>query len=156
MDDVTLARALHVLSIVHWIGGVSFVTLIILPLARRRAGLAGPEFFEAVEHRFAAQVRFSIPLAGLTGFWMTWRLDLWARFHDPAFWWMSAMLILWVMFMMAVFVVEPLLKHRLEAAARAAPEASLRRAAHLHLILLTLAAITILGATAGAHGLFLF
>ncbi len=156
MDDVTLARALHVLSIVHWIGGVSFVTLIILPLARQRTGLAGAEFFEAVEHRFAAQVRFSIPLAGLTGFWMTWRLDLWERFHDPAFWWMSAMVGLWFIFMMAVFVVEPLLKHRFEAAARATPEASLRRAANLHLTLLTLAAITILGATAGAHGLFLF
>lgn len=156
MDDVTIARALHVLSIVHWIGGVSFVTLVILPLARRRAGMAGAEFFDAVEHRFAAQVRFSIPLAGLTGFWMTWRLDLWARFLDPSFWWMGAMVILWTMFMMAVFVVEPLLRHRFEAAARTAPDALLRRAIGLHQFLLTLAVLTILGATAGAHGLFLF
>lgn len=156
MDDVTIARALHVLSIVHWIGGVSFVTLVILPLARHRAGIAGTDFFDAVEHRFAAQVRFSIPLAGLTGFWMTWRLDLWDRFQDPAFWWMSAMVVLWCVFMMAVFVVEPLLQHRFAAAARKAPDALLRRAMNLHLLLLTLAALTILGATAGAHGLFLF
>ncbi len=156
MDDVTLARALHVLSIVHWIGGVSFVTLVILPLARRRAGMVGADFFDAVEHRFAAQVRFSIPLAGLTGFWMTWRQDMWDRFHEPAFWWMSAMVILWGIFMMAVFVVEPLLRHRFEAAARAAPDALLRRTMGLHLLLLSLATLTILGATAGAHGLFLF
>ena len=27
MDTLTIARALHVIAIVHWIGGVSFVTL---------------------------------------------------------------------------------------------------------------------------------
>jgi uncharacterized membrane protein len=32
-DDMIIARALHVLALVHWIGGVSFVTLVILPLA---------------------------------------------------------------------------------------------------------------------------
>lgn len=37
MDDVTLARAVHVLTIVHWIGGMAFVTLVILPMARRAA-----------------------------------------------------------------------------------------------------------------------
>jgi hypothetical protein len=34
IDDVELARALHVLCVAHWIGGVAFVTLIVLPLAR--------------------------------------------------------------------------------------------------------------------------
>jgi uncharacterized membrane protein len=31
MDDITLARAVHVLAVVHWMGGVAFVTLVILP-----------------------------------------------------------------------------------------------------------------------------
>jgi uncharacterized membrane protein len=31
MDDVTIARALHVLSVVLWIGGVGFVTTVLLP-----------------------------------------------------------------------------------------------------------------------------
>jgi len=35
MDDVTVARALHVLSIVLWIGGVGFVTTVLLPGVRR-------------------------------------------------------------------------------------------------------------------------
>ena len=34
IDDIELARALHVLFVAHWIGGVSFVTLVALPLAR--------------------------------------------------------------------------------------------------------------------------
>ncbi len=40
MDDLILARAIHVAAIVHWIGGVSFVTLMLLPGIRR---LAAPE-----------------------------------------------------------------------------------------------------------------
>jgi hypothetical protein len=32
MDDIVIARALHVLAVVHWIGGVAFVTLIVLRL----------------------------------------------------------------------------------------------------------------------------
>lgn len=42
MDDIVLARALHVLSIVHWIGGVAFVTLVALPFASdSHFGIAG-------------------------------------------------------------------------------------------------------------------
>ncbi|MGD0563637.1 MAG: hypothetical protein ABSA66_11135 [Roseiarcus sp.] len=33
IDDIALARALHVLFVTHWIGGVAFVTLVALPLA---------------------------------------------------------------------------------------------------------------------------
>jgi putative copper export protein len=42
IDDVELARAVHVLCVAHWIGGVAFVTLVALPRAgagRRREGL---------------------------------------------------------------------------------------------------------------------
>ncbi|MFG1230551.1 hypothetical protein V5F40_21925 [Xanthobacter sp. DSM 14520] len=155
MDDTILARALHLLAIVHWIGGVSFVTLVILPLARR-AGTAGVDLFERIEHRFAAQVRISIPMAGATGFWMTHRLNLWDRFADPAFWWMTAMVAVWTLFMAVVFVVEPLLGRRIAAAAHAAPEVLLGRALKLHLILLLVSALTILGAGAGGHGLLFF
>jgi uncharacterized membrane protein len=68
----------------------------------------GWALFDAIERRFAAQVRFSIPLAGATGLWMAWRLDLWGMFAEPAAWWMDAMVLLWALFMAFVFVVEPL------------------------------------------------
>jgi uncharacterized membrane protein len=67
MNDVVLSRAFHVLSVVHWIGGVAFVTLVALPLANARGGAEGFALFEAIEQRFAAQVRWSIPLAGASG-----------------------------------------------------------------------------------------
>ena len=35
MDDVTLARAIHVLAVVLWIGGGGLVTTVLLPAVRR-------------------------------------------------------------------------------------------------------------------------
>jgi putative copper export protein len=35
MDDVIIARALHVLGVVIWIGGVAMVTMVVLPALRR-------------------------------------------------------------------------------------------------------------------------
>ncbi len=35
MNELTIARAIHVLSIVIWIGGVGFVTLVLLPSIKK-------------------------------------------------------------------------------------------------------------------------
>jgi uncharacterized membrane protein len=68
IDDVEIARALHVVFVAHWIGGVAFVTLVALPLARGCGDAEkGWAQFEPIERRFAAQVRFSIPLVPLHG-----------------------------------------------------------------------------------------
>ena len=153
LNDIELARALHVLFVVHWIGGVAFVTLVALPLARASKDAAkGWALFEAIEQRFSAQVKWSMPLAGLSGLWMAWRLDLWAEFADPAFWWLDAMVLLWAVFMAAVFVVEPIAHARLKAQAALDPGAVLRRLSRAHLVLLAAAIITILGAVAGSNG----
>ena len=81
MNDIVIARALHVLGVVLWIGGVSFVTTILLPSVRR---LKAPEqrvaFFEQVEGRFAWQARATTLLVGISGFYITWAWNLWPRF----------------------------------------------------------------------------
>ena len=86
MDDVIVARALHVLAVVIWIGGVAMATTVALP-AVRHGDLGSDKFraFQAIEHRFAWQARTAIIVVGLTGFYMTWRLDLWDRFGAAAF-----------------------------------------------------------------------
>ncbi|MEW6644917.1 MAG: hypothetical protein AB1586_30735 [Pseudomonadota bacterium] len=154
MDDVTLARALHVLAVVHWIGGLAFVTLVVLPLARsRRSAEDALALFGAVERRFAAQVRISVVLVGVTGFWMVDRLALWDRFLDRSFWWMWSMVGLWLFFMLMLFVIEPLLHRRFQGGVRGDGRAAVRSMLYLHAVLLGLAAITVFGAVAGAHGL---
>jgi len=153
IDDVELARALHVLFVAHWIGGVSFVTLIALPLARAASDArTGWALFELIESRFSSQVRWTIPLAGATGLWMTWRLELWPRFPEPSFWWMDAMVLVWALFMIAVFVIEPFAHRRLAAEAARDPEALMQRLFRVHLVLLAVAGVTIIGAVAGSRG----
>jgi uncharacterized membrane protein len=157
MDDVAIARALHVLAVIHWIGGLSFVTLVILPLVR--AGRTGEEaqlLFERVERHFSAQVRVSVPLAGATGLWMAYRMELWDRFADPDFWWMPAMFGTWLIFMLMLFVIEPRFHGKFAKRARQDAGAVFRRVSRLHEFLLLLAAITAFGAVAGSHGFSFF
>ena len=155
MDDATIARAIHVAAVVHWIGGVWFVTFVVLPAVRRFAEPARRiAFFEEVEGRFAFQARISTLLAGLSGFFLTWRMEAWDRFLDPGrFWFMHAMVALWAVFTLVLFVLEPLVLHRWfsERAARD-PEGTMAIVLRLHRVLSTAALITVAGAVAGAHG----
>lgn len=158
MDEVAIARALHVLAVVLWIGGVAFVTTVLLPAARR---LRAPEerlaLFDAVEQRFAWQARVTTLVTGLTGLDMLIRLDLWDRFLSASYWWMDAMVLVWLIFTLILFVAEPLFLHRwLMERAKAEPEAAFRLVERLHRLLLTLSLITVLGAVAGSHGLLLY
>ena len=158
MDDVTIARALHVLSVVLWIGGVALVTTVLLPAVRCfKAPEERVAFFEIVEWRFAGQARFTTALAGFTGFYMVVRLDLWDRFLSIAYWWMHAMVGVWLLFTLTLFLAEPLFLHRwLVARAKVDPELTYRIAEWLHRILLALSLITLLGAVLGSHGVLLF
>ena len=155
MDDIVIARALHVLAIVHWIGGVAFVTAVMLPAV---AALAEPSrrlaTFEEIEGRFSFQAKFSVTLAGLTGFYMTYRLDAWDRFADLSFWWMHAMVALWALFTFVLFVAEPLFLHVwFHESAQSDPNGIFTTVQRIHWILLTLLVVTVGGAALGAHGL---
>ena len=75
IDDLAIARAIHVLCIVHWIGGVAAVTTIVLPRARALPdATAAVSAFEAFERRFGQQARVSVALTGVSGIYMLWRL----------------------------------------------------------------------------------
>jgi uncharacterized membrane protein len=157
MEDVIVARALHVLGVVIWIGGVAMVTMAVLPALRR--GDFGPnrlQVFEAIERRFAWHARLATLIVGLTGFYMTQRLDLWDRFRSGGFWWMHAMVCLWLLFTLLLFVAEPLvLDRRFHARALAAPDAAFALLQRAHWLLLALSLITILGAVTGSQGMSL-
>lgn len=153
IDDLLIARAVHVLSIVVWFGGVAFVTFVVLPLAMRQPSAQQKlALFEAMEGRFGAIARWAVALAGVSGLWMIQRGDLWYRFGEPTFWWMWAMAGLWGLFAVVLYIAEPLWLHAaFRRWAQAAPEAAFRAAFRLHLVLLLAGAVTIAGAVFGAH-----
>ncbi len=158
MDDVAIARSLHVLCIVLWIGGVGFVTTVVLPGIRRlKAPHERMELFDQIERRFAWQARLLTIVTGVTGFYMVYRFDLWDRFRYGAYWWMDAMVILWLLFTVILFAAEPLVLHSwLQARVRTKPDMVFRVVEGQHRVLLFISLITIFGAVAGSHGLFLF
>jgi|TARA_R110002124_G_scaffold282580_1_gene457851 uncharacterized membrane protein len=153
MDDYTIARVIHVASVLLWIGGVAFVTMVAMPAIRRQSR---PDErlsdFHRLENGFAWQARIWVLLAGASGFWMTWRADLWSRFLDAHFWWMHAMVLVWLLFMIMLFVLEPLVLHRRMAESHD-PERDFARMQRVHLVLNILGIITVMGAVAGSHGL---
>ncbi len=155
MDDLTLARAVHFLAVIHWIGGVAFVTTVILPAI---AAFEDPSrrfaLFEAIEHRFSAQVKISVPAAGLSGAYMAWRLDAWSQFLEPAGWWLAAMVLVWLLFMAILFVVEPLLLHGwFQRRAAADPLGVFGLVQRAHVFLLLIGTMVATAGVLGAHGL---
>lgn len=154
MEDYYLARVLHVVGVVLWIGGVAFVTAVLLPaVSRMREPAERVEFFERVEAGFARQARVTTLLTGLSGFYLVHSLGAWDRFADLHYWWMHAMVLVWALFTLILFVLEPLWLHRrILARAKQDPEGTFSLIARLHWLLLTVSLITVAGAAAGSHG----
>jgi uncharacterized membrane protein len=147
-----VARAFHVLAVVIWIGGVAMVTTVVLPALRRGDfGQDGLRAFQAVENRFVWIARAAVVIVGATGFYMVAQNDLWDRFRSAEFWWMHAMVGLWLLFAVILFVPEPLALHR-RFESRAEPARAFARLQRAHWVLLGLSLVTIFGAVAGSHG----
>ncbi|MGB8363839.1 MAG: hypothetical protein ACLQUZ_02410 [Rhizomicrobium sp.] len=155
MVDITIALAIHVLAVVLWIGGVAMVTTVLLPAVRRfKNAEERVTFFEMIERRFAWQARGTTLLAAASGFYMAYRLNLWSTFLTIEYWWLDAMVLLWFLFTLMLFIAEPLFLSRwLEVRARRAPESTFALIQRFHWVLLTLSLLTLAGAVAGVHGL---
>jgi uncharacterized membrane protein len=154
IDGLAIARALHVLAVAHWIGGVAAVTTIVLPHARRipetSAAIAA---FEAFERRFAPQARISVAVTGISGIYMLWRMAAWDRFGWLSFWWLHLMVALWTLFALMLFVFEPLGIDRLfRSYALRDKERAFSLTVWLHRTALVIATPTIAAGILGAHG----
>lgn len=158
METLTLARIIHVLSIVLWIGGVSMVTTVIIPAVKRlKSKEEQISTFERLEGRFSLQAKITTLLAAITGFYMLYRYNAWDRLLDLRFWWLHAMILVWLLFSIVLYILEPLLLHRLfRKYAEENPERTFRIIHRAHWALLLLSLLTIFGAVAGSHGWYLF
>lgn len=154
MIGLAIARALHVLGVVIWIGGVALATLVLFPAIRQGAfAERGAAVFHAIERRFVWFARASVLLVGASGLYMVQELDAWDRFRSIEFWWMHAMVGTWLIFALLLFVGEPLILHRYgEDLIARRPRFAYAVLHAVHAILLILALITIAGAVLGSHG----
>ena len=149
-----IARAVHVVSVVMWIGGVYFVTTVLIPKLRcekdHQIRLAQ---FESVERRFAFQAKFLTVIAGLSGFYMVHFLNAWERFHYIQFWWLQLMTFVWLVFTVVLFILEPLVLHRwFHKNAETNSDRTFALLHNFHKVILTLSLVAVFGAVAGSHG----
>ncbi len=149
-----LARALHIVGVVFWIGGVAFVTTVLLSAIRVLPGKAERlQLFDSLEGRFALQAKITTLLTGLSGFAMLHYLDGWDRYAQPQFWWLHLMTLVWLLFTLVLFVFEPLFLHRwFQQQATNDSEGTFRKIHRMHRVLLTLSVLAVVGGVAGAHG----
>jgi uncharacterized membrane protein len=127
------------------------------PLAARAQQAAGTLRLGAVSlnPRSPPQARSAVLLVLLSGLYTLYRYDLWDRFAEARYWWMHLMVAVWLLFAALLFVLEPLVVHRvIDRHATIAPEAALRLMLRLHDAMLALALLAIFAGVAGAHGLF--
>lgn len=156
MEGYTLARVIHVIAVILWIGGVAMVTTVIIPAVKKLSSKDDQiKTFEQIEGRFAIQAKITTLLTGISGFYMLYVLDGWERYLDFRFWWLHAMTLVWILFMLILYVLEPLFLHKLfkeYAAKNPSKTFSIMHKAHWFLLILSL--VTTAGAVAGSHGWF--
>lgn len=155
IDWGVVARAIHVVAVVIWIGSIWFVTTVLLPAMKGKPAAEWVREFDAIEHRFAPQARIAVVLVLLSGLYMLYHYDLWNRFAQSEFWWMHFMVGVWLLFAALLFVIEPFaLRHIVHKRAISAPEATLRRLLRLHRVMLILSLLVVFVAVGGSYGLF--
>ena len=153
-DFFIFARAIHVLGVVLWIGGVAFVTTTLIPSLKKITDTSNRlDLFEKLEGKFALQARIVTLTTGVSGYYMLDIMNAWDRYLHLHYWWMHLMTLIWVIFTLVLFVLEPLVLHRWfhEKAVEDCDNAFawLHR---MHKILLSLSLIAVAGAVMGSHG----
>lgn len=151
-DFLTVARALHVIAVVLWIGGVAFVTTVLIPAIRSSQS---PEnritIFEALEGKFSFQAKLTTLVTGLSGFYMLYAMDAWASMQ----WWIHIMILIWAIFTVVLFVLEPLFLHRwFHQQAEKNNERTFLVLQVMHIVLLSISLVAVFGGVAGVHGFF--
>ncbi|MBI5970167.1 MAG: hypothetical protein HY884_03325 [Deltaproteobacteria bacterium] len=157
-----LIHIIHILTVILWIGGLAFVTIIVLPMAiSAKDPLQKVLMFQRVEHRFAKIARFYNLLTGATGFIMLFMTG----WHRMLFTWVGApltfMTLVWVFWFVMLFGLEPLvIKKMLEKMLKQEPKADIDAVfVKLNRMHWFMVMISLLAAAAGvltAHGLTLF
>jgi len=146
------ARILHVIAIVLWIGGVAFVTTVLIPAIRKTQSSENRlTLFETLERQFSFQAKLTTLITGLSGFYMLYVLNAWSFMQ----WWIYLMIFIWGIFTVVLFILEPLFLHQwFHKQAEIDNQRAFRFLQIMHIVLLSISLLAIFGGVAGVHGLF--
>ncbi|KJR41060.1 hypothetical protein MCHI_003070 [Candidatus Magnetoovum chiemensis] len=98
---IPLLTAIHVISVLIWIGGVVFVTIIVFPMIQRmEESMEKVMFFQGVEHRFGKIAKLCVAIAGITGFALLHLMKMEAVLFTKQGIAVALMLFLWTLYLL--------------------------------------------------------
>ena len=109
--------------------------------------------FDRIERRFRPQARIAWLVVGLSGLYMLASLGVWARFAELHYWWMDAMVGLWLLLAYCFSSFE-LIGPRIPSSLTCKPQQTIVRMQGLHAGLLVLSLLVIAAVVGGIYGIF--
>lgn len=157
-----LMHVIHILTVILWIGGLAFVTMIVLPMAIKTPdALQKALLFQRVEHRFANMARVYNLITGISGFIMMfqmgWHNLLFTRQGIP----LTFMTLIWVFWFVMLFGLEPfvikkMLANMMSPGKNVDIDAIFIRMNRLHWFMVAISLAASVAGVLTAHGISLF
>lgn len=134
---------LHVFSVVIWIGGVAFVTMIIFPvLTRMEDSMAKITFFMGFEKRFQLLAKILVLVAGATGVGLFLYRGGFGRLTSEEIFLLGYKFFIWLFYFVLLFGAEKRLMATL-VSPKMSPEKTFKRLSFFHWVVLILSLIAI-------------
>ena len=148
-----LMHIVHLLTVILWIGGLGFITILMLPLIiRMEDPLQKVLLFNRIEHKFAPLARVYNVIVGVSGFVMLYMTDSYKDLFTVEALPLLFMVAVWVFWAVMLFILEPVVVRKMIERMKRSGEPmeiesifSLMNRLHIALLILSL-----LAATAGA------
>ena len=154
---------IHLLTSILWIGGLGFITILILPMVVKMPdALQKVLLFQRIEHRFAPLARYFTAVVGASGFMMFYLMDLGGVVFEQEGRFLLFMIAVWCFWVVMLFGLEPLIIKRILDSMAKQGEADGKKLDiegvfnimnKLHWVLLTLSLSAATSGAIFAHGL---
>ena len=156
----SIMHIIHLLTVVIWVGGLAFITILILPMIIKMPdALQKALLFQRIEHRFAPLARYYVAIVGVSGFIMFFQMELMDILFTRSGYFLLFMMVIWVFWVIMLFGLEPIIiKKMLDNMAKKGEameiETVFARMNRLHWVLLALSLAASASGAIFAHGLF--
>ena len=156
----SLMHYLHLIFVILWIGGLGFITIVVLPMiVKMQDPLQKVLFFQRIEHKFAPLAKLYNAIVGITGFVMLYMSGWHSIIFTAQGISLLFMVAVWVFWAVMLFGLEPLVVRKMiDNLARSGEkmeiETIFNRMNRLHWVLLIVSLLASISGVAFGHGYF--
>lgn len=153
-------HVVHILAVILWIGGLAFVTGIVLPMAIKTPDhLQKVLTFQRVEHRFAPLAKYYNIITGISGFAMVW-MNGWQGLYftstraGVALTFMTGVWVFWFVMLVGLepIVIRKMLERMAREGATMDIDGIFRKVKKLHWVMVAVSLAAVAAGAVLAHG----